>query len=108
MQVRNFILCCSLLNACVSTGNTMPDEAYSKNYSTGARPSSTSFSSGSPGTAGLYAVALAIPAICSQIDRAASAREKNEKCNELFRTLSNSDAPAYEWQSYYSRCKPLR
>jgi hypothetical protein len=75
----------------------MADEAYAQRNSTG--------------TSGIGGDALNVypllNALLSRIDAAKNERDKKERCDELFRHLSSCDAAAYEWQGYYSRCKPM-
>ncbi|MBL8033053.1 MAG: hypothetical protein JNJ69_05095 [Leptospiraceae bacterium] len=101
--MKNRLMILPLLVALLSCGcyapqgRTMADEAYAQNYSTGQRSSARNFT-GSEGVLGIPA------AICYSIDRAKTARERSRHCQQLWRVLSDGNAPAYEWQSYYSRC----
>lgn len=59
------------------------------------------------GTALITTAIMAVPALCQAIDQSRSTSERQARCNELFRHLSNSDAAAHEWQSYYIRCQKI-
>lgn len=87
----------ALFLRCFSTyGHTMADEAYAQRYGTGSGV-----------TGGGVNVSPLVNALFLQIDNARLEREKKGRCTELFRHLSNGDAPAYEWQGYYSRCRSM-
>lgn len=93
--------------SCASWNNqTAADEAYAQRYSTGRRVTLDQRGTNS-GAGALLATALAIQMLCGEIDRASTSKARSEKCDELFRHLSNSDVAAHEWQSYYSRCKRM-
>jgi hypothetical protein len=95
--------------ACIAPRNqTLTDEAYAQHFSTGsANRGSNTFNSHSGGSALITAAIMAAPALCRAIDQSRSQSERTSRCNELFRHLSNSDAAAHEWQSYYIRCQKI-
>jgi len=57
------------------------------------------------GRGALVQTAALLPhAICASIDAANDAKQRKALCNDLLRSLSETDAPAYEWQNYHVRC----
>jgi hypothetical protein len=92
--------------ACASSvDRTMASEAYAQRYNTSHSATSRSTHT-ITGAGGILSALAIIPAICNQIDSAKNRSEKDARCADLLRHLDAIDAAAYEWQSYFSRCKP--
>lgn len=108
MRILSFV-CFVLFANCIAPRNqTLTDEAYAQRYSTGsANRGPGTFSSHSGSSALMTTAIMAVPALCQAIDQSRSTSERQARCNELFRHLSNSDAAAHEWQSYYIRCQKI-
>ncbi len=107
--MRGFIVPLCLVAACIAPRNqTLTDVTYAQRYSTGsASRGSNSFTSDRRGSALITTAIMAAPALCRAIDQSRSHSERTARCTELFRHLSNSDAAAHEWQSYYIRCQKI-
>lgn len=79
----------------------MGSEAYDQVYATGPSRGGSS-ASVVDGVSGAFYGALAA------IDKASTASEKNHRCKELLRTLSQNGSTAYEWNAYYDRCQQMK
>lgn len=106
-NVLRYLLTALLFVSCIAPrSQTLTDEAYAQRYSTGKAANFTASAvSGSGNASLLSATVLALPALCNAIDASNDRAERSERCEDLFRYLSNHDVQAHEWQSYYLRCK---
>lgn len=98
-----FLFC---LGCIAPLGRTTTDEAYTQRYSTGSAPARGMAVHGHADA--LTAAIVALPALCQAIEQSRSTHERTARCNDLFRYLSNGNAAAYEWQSYYARCRAIQ
>lgn len=51
------------------------------------------------------AVVSTIANLCRSIDYVKDTGAKGRHCNDLQKILTENNAPAHEWQSYYIRCQ---
>jgi len=103
------VICIASLCFCIACSSTAPytvGDTNSYQNSAAAARYGRNFTGTSYGKPSSLAAVMAVPvAICRAIDDAKNAKARTDKCKELLRTLDATNPPAYEWQSYFERCR---
>lgn len=102
-------LSCIALCFCIACSSTAPytvGDTNSYQDSAAAARYGRNFSGAPRGKISSLAAVAALPAVIYRaIDDAKNAKTRADQCNELLRTLDATNPPAYEWQSYFERCR---